>query len=227
MKMKILYITALLCVAAWPALASSFLLLPPSGTGNVGDNISVDVVLTPTDEIFGYSVDLTFPTFLSFAGADEKGYFLTAGIGAFWDTVDNVNGTVSGISDFIASTAGLTTQDIVLTLSFSVTGAGSGAIILRNESLADAAFDSLPVSQTLPVPVTTQDAPASAPEPATLFTAVPTLAAAFFFSRRLRKLWLSPVRATRAARGRIDSWRATRRNYFATPSPCPRRRVPR
>jgi hypothetical protein len=188
-NMKFLITAAFLCISAAPALAESippsfFALLPQSGTGNVGDILSFDAVLVPFADVFGYNVDVVFPTFLTFIDADEEGYFLANGIGVSWDTPTGP-AVVNNINDLIAGPDGFTASDDILRLNFLVTGAGAGTIEFFDESLVDDNFNFLPVDPTAPEAVQTQDAPAGAPEPATFFSMVPALIAGFFLRKRI------------------------------------------
>jgi len=171
--------------------ASFFVILPQSGTGNVGDSLSFDIVLvpdattSPAADIFGYNFDVVFPTFLTFVGADEEGYFLDNGIGASWDTPTGP-AVVNNINDFIAGPDGMTSPDDILRLNFLVTAAGEGTIDLFNESLTDANFNFLPVNPTAAEGLGTQDAPGpTTPEPAAFFLMAPALAAGLFLRKRI------------------------------------------
>jgi len=185
--MKLLITTAFLFVSALPALGASLTLFYVSGTFNVGDSLTVGVVLSPgADTIFAYQTDLLFnPTQLNFVDATEDGFFIANGTGASWDTPDNVNGSVTNILDTVSGQDGLNFEDHVLNLEFLVTGAGTGLVALRNEFAADDNFSSLPVDRTVPLFVQTQDAPATSPEPATFLGVAPALAAGFFLRKRL------------------------------------------
>ncbi len=194
--MKFLIATVFVFVSAWPALGGQFTLFYESGTFNVGDPLTLGLEfsgLNPGppasfDTIFAYQTDLFFnPSQLNFVDADEEGFFLANGIGASLDATDNVNGTVTGISDYVAGPDGLDFEDRVLNLNFLVVGAGLGYVGLVNASAADNNFNSVPVSPTAPFLVETQDAPAASPEPATFFSTVLALAAGFFLRKRIAR----------------------------------------
>ena len=185
--MKLLITTACLILSAFPALGASLTLFYVSGAFNVGDSLTVGVVLSPgPDTIFAYQTDLLFnPNQLNFVDATENGFFIANGIGASWDTPDNVNGSVTNILDAVSGSDGLNFEDHVLNLDFLVTGAGTGLVALENESAADDNFNFLPVDQTAPLIVQTQDGPVTSPEPATLFAILPAMAAGFLLRKRL------------------------------------------
>jgi len=195
--MKLLLTAAFLLISGLPLRASLFEILPQSGTGNVGDTLSFDVVLVPIPgvldgvpdpnplSIFGYNVDAVFPAFLTFVDADEEGYFLDNGVGVSWDTPTGP-GVVTNINDTISGPDGMTSEDDILRLNFLVTSAGEGTINLFDESLVDDNFDFLSVDPTTAEGLSTQDAPGSStPEPATFLLMVPTLLVGVFLRKRI------------------------------------------
>jgi hypothetical protein len=195
--MKLLTITAFLIISSLPLSASFFEILPQSGTGNVGDTLSFDVVLVPIPgildsvpdpdplSIFGYNVNAVFPSFLTFIDADEEGYFLDNGAGVSWDPPAGPS-VVTDINDTISGPDGMTSADDILRLNFLVTAAGEGTIQLFDESLVDDSFNFLSVDPTSAEGLATQDAPVAAtPEPAAFFLMAPVLFAGFFLRKRI------------------------------------------
>ena len=175
--MKLSLTLALLLATAISGQANNVLSFGPVTGLNVGGALSFDLALNSTDPVYGYQLDLDYPTFLNFVGVADAGDFITDGTGVFYDSFDDSVGVVTGV-------VGLLTDPFpgsgdIVNFQFEVVAAGTGSISTANESLFDGDFDTFAVTPPNSMSITTVDAAASTPEPST--AALTILAGACMF----------------------------------------------
>jgi PEP-CTERM motif len=170
MKLKpILILVILLLTTAMSGWATTSFVIGPSPTSvNGGDTFTLGVVLvdfninpSAEDQVAAFGFDLVFPTFLQvLTNPTEDGFFALSGNGCCfgWNSIDNVNGVISGLSDFSANPdSGL---DPVVDIQFTAVAAGSGQVTLQNVSLSDMDGNAIDFGG-----VTGGDVSATTPEP--------------------------------------------------------------
>jgi hypothetical protein len=190
--MKISLVFAIFLASSISVQANNILTLSPDATVvNVGDTLSLDVILDATDPVFGYQFDLNYPTFLSFLSATEEGDFFTDGLGfgtgiPIYDTPDDAAGIVTNVLDSLIAGSPFTSPGTVVNFQFTVVGVGMGSFSTANELLTDGSGNpSLEIDPVAAVSITSATAP-SVPEPST--TGLALFGAAFIYRRfRTRK----------------------------------------
>jgi hypothetical protein len=180
--MKLLSIFTLLAASAISAQAGNVLVLSPDSTAlTVGDTVSLDVILTSTDPVFGYQFDLSYPTFLNFVSVVDEGDFAALGIGGgvpfSYDPPDDIDGIVTNVLDALTGDTPASDGAIV-NFQFIVTDVGTANFSLANVILTDNGGNTLEAD-----PVTAVSVTSSTPEPSTVWLAISGMALVF---RRLR-----------------------------------------
>ena len=148
----------------------------------VGSTVTVDVDLTSTaTNIYGFDVAVQYPSFLTYTGVTEQGFFGANGSGlGLADGVDNP-GYVTFLFDSASTPDNLADPgpDTLFTLSFVANDTGTGPLSIGCDGpndcadfpmLGDASFDSIPVDMLNLgfVASTPAPPPPTVPEPSTL-----------------------------------------------------------
>jgi hypothetical protein len=145
---------------------------------NVGDTFSVDVVLfsinTPPISVYGFDMEVLFPSFLTAESATEEGFFAANGLAGFSSNymIDNTNDDITGLFDAAAAPDinSPALIDVLFSVQFQANAVGTGNISIACDNgndcadfplLADNNFNSIPVdslnsgsvSVTTPEPV--------------------------------------------------------------------------
>jgi hypothetical protein len=109
--------------------------------------------------VYGFDMEVTFPSFLTVQSVTEEGFFALAGATGFPTNyvIDNVNGTIMQLFDAstIPDQNAPALIDNLFTIHFLVNGPGTGAISVTCDQnndcadfplLSDANFDPIPVN---------------------------------------------------------------------------------
>jgi hypothetical protein len=119
---------------------------PPVQTMEVGSVTTVNVAITSNATLFGFQLDVLFPTFLNvLSDPEEQGFFLANGCCFSPGIADNTSGVISFIFDAIAGLDGLNGPDLLLTIPFTAIAPGTGEITLRNILLSDGNGAEVPI----------------------------------------------------------------------------------
>jgi hypothetical protein len=112
----------------------------------VGSVTTVNVAITSDATLFGFQLDVSFPTFRNvLSDPEEQGFFLANGCCFSPGTVDNTSGVISFIFDAIAGPDGLNGPDLLLTIPFTAIAPGTGEIRLQNILLSDGNGAEVPI----------------------------------------------------------------------------------
>ncbi len=178
----------LLCGAA--AQASVILAVnPPDNTVNVGDSLTVNVDIDSDDRVFGFSMDIDYPTFLTYEGMQEQGLFATDGC-CFGVLDTSTPGHLGFIYDaLVGSYDPLSGPDTLFSINFTVNGAGSGEIAIDPSSvlISDDSLNQIPVQSITPATVTAAAAQVAAPEPSSFALMALAIAGGLWRRRTIHK----------------------------------------
>jgi hypothetical protein len=141
---------------------TSLVIVPTPVTLSVGETVNLDVILSTDAQVAGFQFDLLFPTFLQvLSDPTEQGFFASDGCCFSSGSIDNVNGSISGIVDAAGSGAD-TGADILVSILFTAAVPGAGQIEFQNVALSDPNGLPITVDFVSPASVT-----ATTPEPST------------------------------------------------------------
>lgn len=149
-----------------------------SGTPIVGSTITLNVDLNSDSEsVAGFDFSVLFPSeLLQATDVMEQGFFSAQGC-CFGFSVDDQNGVISGVSDFVfGSATDITSSDTLVSLQFQAVASGIASIELTCAQgdtfpcvnypvLWDANFNSIPVTLNSSEVTITPDSATTTPEP--------------------------------------------------------------
>ena len=139
--------------------ATIFSFAPAPVTASVGDTFDLHVVVLFTQAPVGaFAFDVAFPAFLQvLSDPTEEGLFAATGCCFGWNSIDNVNGLISGLSDF--SGVADFGVDLLVDIPFTAVAVGTGQITFQNVSLSDSNGDAVAVDTLGTADVTVTPAP--------------------------------------------------------------------
>ncbi len=149
--------------SGWAGAVLSFDPTPVTvSTGNTFDlNVDLSTGQTP---VASFAFDVVFPTFLQvLSNPIEEGYFAANGCCFSWNSIDNVNGVIGGISDVDFSGGGDTNTDTLVQIQFTAIAPGSGQITFQNPSLSDPSGNPITIDLVSAANVTSNATPEPAP----------------------------------------------------------------
>jgi hypothetical protein len=168
-------LTAVLIGGAVPLMATVISVQPTASNPQLGQTLSLDVVISGAVDLYAYQIDIGFDSSILSAGSVSEGPFLAAGGGTtfFPGLIDNVGGSVSFIADSLTGAVpGVSGGGRLITIGFSAIGLGVSPVDVFNVTALDSFGEGILVS-TAGATVT----PFAGPEPASVgFVLAGTLA---------------------------------------------------
>lgn len=180
--MKSIIKLAALAAIALNAHADTIVSVDPlfSGAPKVGSTITLDVDLNSDSEsVAGFDFSVLFPPeLLQATDVTEQGFFSAQGC-CFGFSIDDENGVISGVSDFVfGSATDITSPDTLVSLQFQAVASGKASIELTCAQgdifpcpvypiLFDTDFNSIPVNLDFSEVTITADSATTTPEPKT------------------------------------------------------------
>ena len=177
----------LIALAASPVFATPIISVsPPASAVNVGDSVSVDIVISGAVDLYAFQFDVGFnPSVLS-ATSIVEGAFLPSGGTTIYlpGTISNVSGTISFTADSLETAInGVTGAGQLATVTFQAIGAGSSPVNVLNVTLLDSTLSGIADTEQAGTIRATASS-AAVPEPST-FALI--LTGVVGLSRRLRR----------------------------------------
>jgi PEP-CTERM motif len=190
LKSTLLLVIGLLGTAVSSRASTSFFIFSPDPlflTVLQGATFDLHAAIVPSDPVSAFSFDISFPTFLQvLSNPTEEGFFADPANGCCfsWNSIDNVNGVISGLSDFSFNPD--TIVDMLVDIQFTAVAAGTGQVTPLNVSLSDSNGNLIAVDPPGGVDVMVT----ATPEPATwLLGGAGVAMIAAWSLRRRRRSW--------------------------------------
>jgi hypothetical protein len=177
----------LIALAAAPAFATPIISVNPSGSAvNVGDSVSVDIVINGAVDLYAFQFDVGFDPSVLSATSIVEGALLPSGGATIYlpGTISNASGTISFTADILeTAVSGVTGSGTLARVSFQAIGAGSSPVNVLNVMLLDSTLSGIADTE-LAGTIRAIGSSAAVPEPSTLAL---LLTGAVALSRRARR----------------------------------------
>lgn len=132
----------------------------------VGDpvTVEVDVSLAPGETLFGFQMDVLFPSFLEAESVTELGYFATDGCCFFPGFIDNTVQDITFLSDTLSGSDLMTNSGALFNVTFTALAPGMDSVTIDPTTVI---LLSDPNGDQLPVDISAGTVTATTPEPST------------------------------------------------------------
>jgi hypothetical protein len=133
---------------------------------NVGDSVTVevDVSLAPGETLFGFQMDVLFPSFLEADNVTELGYFASDGCCFFPGFIDNTGLDITFINDALSGSDLMTNSGALFNVTFTALAPGMDSVTVDPTTVI---LLSDPNGDQLPVDISAGIVNATTPEPST------------------------------------------------------------
>jgi cohesin domain-containing protein/PEP-CTERM motif-containing protein len=189
MRLRTLHVSLalLIALAAAPVFATPIISVsPPASVVNVGNTVSVDIVINGAVDLYAFQFDIGFDPSVLSATSIVEGALLPSGGSTIYlpGTISNASGTISFTADTLETAiTGVTGSGTLATVSFQAIGAGSSSVNVLNVTLLDSTLSGIADTE-LPGTIRAIGASAAVPEPSTVAL---LLTGAVGLSRRVRR----------------------------------------
>ncbi len=152
----------LIALSSLAAHATTLFIDPSTATVTVGDTVTVNVdififsgdIFNPDPGVYGFDLAIQYPSFLTYVGVTEEGYFGAAGVLGLAPDSTSTPGYILQLLDTATDPdPAVLSVDTLFSITFQANDTGNGPIQIvcdgpndcTNPMLADASFNSLPV----------------------------------------------------------------------------------
>jgi|KBSMisStandDraft_5_1062788.scaffolds.fasta_scaffold20302_4 Cohesin domain/PEP-CTERM motif len=161
----------LIALAAAPVFATPIISVsPPASVVNVGNTVSVDIVINGAVDLYAFQFDIGFDPSILSATSIVEGALLPGGGSTIYlpGTISNASGTISFTADTLETAiTGVTGSGTLAKVTFQAIGAGSSPVNVLNVTLLDSTLSGIADTEQAGT-IRAVGSSAAVPEPTTL-----------------------------------------------------------